>query len=97
MKHLQTGTGHFSPIGGYHAERDMVLILDVARFKYPPHWVPLSLLWEAMESIDESTGRHRGYTHRTLFQLSKINLFSIFYEAVTINEFTTHMMVAFLN
>ncbi|PKI71907.1 hypothetical protein CRG98_007675 [Punica granatum] len=26
----QTGTGHFSPIGGYHAGRDMVLILDVA-------------------------------------------------------------------
>ena len=24
--------------GGYHAERDMVLILDTARFKYPPHW-----------------------------------------------------------
>ncbi|KAH6773136.1 phytochelatin synthase 1 [Perilla frutescens var. hirtella] len=57
----QTGTGHFSPIGGYHAERDMVLILDVARFKYPPHWVPLSLLWEAMDSIVEATGRHRGF------------------------------------
>ncbi|KAE8688973.1 Glutathione gamma-glutamylcysteinyltransferase 1 [Hibiscus syriacus] len=41
----QTGTGHFSPLGGYHAGRDMALILDVARFKYPPHWVPLKLLW----------------------------------------------------
>ncbi|XP_051120789.1 glutathione gamma-glutamylcysteinyltransferase 2-like isoform X2 [Andrographis paniculata] len=57
----QTGTGHFSPIGGYHAERDMALILDVARFKYPPHWVPLSLLWEAMNTVDESTGQHRGF------------------------------------
>ncbi|KAI4301067.1 hypothetical protein L6164_034384 [Bauhinia variegata] len=57
----QTGTGHFSPIGGYHAERDMVLILDVARFKYPPHWVPLTLLWEAMGNIDEATGYPRGY------------------------------------
>ncbi|KAF7818451.1 glutathione gamma-glutamylcysteinyltransferase 3-like isoform X1 [Senna tora] len=57
----QTGTGHFSPIGGYHAERDMVLILDVARFKYPPHWVPLTLLWEAMNTIDQATGHHRGY------------------------------------
>ncbi|KAK7245345.1 hypothetical protein RIF29_40185 [Crotalaria pallida] len=57
----QTGTGHFSPLGGYHAERDMVLILDVARFKYPPHWVPLTLLWNAMNTIDKATGHHRGY------------------------------------
>jgi hypothetical protein len=27
----------------------MVLILDVARFKYPPHWVPLEVLYEAMQ------------------------------------------------
>ncbi|XP_022758472.1 glutathione gamma-glutamylcysteinyltransferase 3-like isoform X5 [Durio zibethinus] len=57
----QTGTGHFSPIGGYHAGKDMVLILDVARFKYPPHWVPLSLLWDAMNTIDKDTGHHRGF------------------------------------
>ncbi|GMH30899.1 hypothetical protein Nepgr_032742 [Nepenthes gracilis] len=57
----QTGTGHFSPIGGYHAGKDLVLILDVARFKYPPHWVPLTLLWEAMNTVDEATGRHRGF------------------------------------
>ncbi|XP_010542900.1 PREDICTED: glutathione gamma-glutamylcysteinyltransferase 1-like [Tarenaya hassleriana] len=57
----QTGTGHFSPIGGYNAERDMALILDVARFKYPPHWVPLKLLWEAMDSLDLSTGQRRGF------------------------------------
>ncbi|KAG6535931.1 glutathione gamma-glutamylcysteinyltransferase 1-like [Zingiber officinale] len=61
-KHFkQTGAGHFSPIGGYHAESDMALILDVARFKYPPHWVPLSLLWEAMETVDESIGHPRGF------------------------------------
>lgn len=57
---MQTGTGHFSPIGGYHAGKDMALILDVARFKYPPHWVPLTLLWEAMDTVDEATGQHRG-------------------------------------
>uniref|UniRef100_A0A7C8YW16 glutathione gamma-glutamylcysteinyltransferase n=2 Tax=Opuntia streptacantha TaxID=393608 RepID=A0A7C8YW16_OPUST len=57
----QTGSGHFSPIGGYHAGRDMALILDVARFKYPPHWVPLTLLWEAMDTIDEASGENRGY------------------------------------
>ncbi|KAL0552773.1 hypothetical protein IC582_011898 [Cucumis melo] len=57
----QSGTGHFSPIGGYHGGKDMVLILDVARFKYPPHWVPLSLLWDAMKTIDDATGLPRGY------------------------------------
>lgn len=48
----------------------MVLILDVARFKYPPHWVPLSLLWEAMDTVDEATGRHRGYAYRHWSALS---------------------------
>ncbi|CAH1431863.1 unnamed protein product [Lactuca virosa] len=57
----QTGSGHFSPIGGYHAGRDMALILDVARFKYPPHWVPLKLLWEAMDTLDDASGFRRGF------------------------------------
>lgn len=57
----QTGDGHYSPIGGYHRGRDSALILDVARFKYPPHWVPLELLWEAMQRHDASTGRPRGF------------------------------------
>eukprot|EP00195_Chlamydomonas_chlamydogama_P013755 CAMPEP_0202897002 /NCGR_PEP_ID=MMETSP1392-20130828/5876_1 /ASSEMBLY_ACC=CAM_ASM_000868 /TAXON_ID=225041 /ORGANISM="Chlamydomonas chlamydogama, Strain SAG 11-48b" /LENGTH=434 /DNA_ID=CAMNT_0049582539 /DNA_START=419 /DNA_END=1723 /DNA_ORIENTATION=- len=57
----QTGDGHFSPIGGYHKGRDLVLILDTARFKYPPHWVPLPLLFEAMAPADPSTGLPRGY------------------------------------
>ena len=39
----------------------MVLMLDVARFKYPPHWIPLKLLWEAMDTIDEATEHRRGY------------------------------------
>lgn len=43
----QTGTGHFSPIGGYHKRNDMVLLMEVARFKYPPHWIPLPMLFEA--------------------------------------------------
>lgn len=57
----QTGDGHFSPIGGYHSQRDHVLLLDVARFKYPPHWVPLPLLWQAFEPPDPATNRSRGY------------------------------------
>ncbi|CAM9786851.1 unnamed protein product [Pylaiella littoralis] len=57
----QTGTGHFSPIGGYHRSKDHVLIMDTARFKLPPHWVPLSVLWEAMKTVDPETGKARGY------------------------------------
>lgn len=57
----QTGEGHFSPIGGYHAARDLVLVLDVARFKYPPHWIPAERLWQAMHGIDATTGRSRGW------------------------------------
>ncbi|KAI3741978.1 hypothetical protein L1987_59657 [Smallanthus sonchifolius] len=57
----QACMGHFSPIGGYHAGRDMALILDVARFKYPPHWVPLKLLWEAMDTVDDASGFRRGF------------------------------------
>jgi glutathione gamma-glutamylcysteinyltransferase len=57
----QTGSGHFSPVGGHHAARDLVLILDVARFKYPPHWVSAERLWQAMQPVDPATGRARGW------------------------------------
>lgn len=57
----QSGSGHFSPIGGYERESDSVLILDVARFKYPPHWVPLSQLYAAFQDVDPETGKPRGY------------------------------------
>ncbi|RCN42353.1 hypothetical protein ANCCAN_11650, partial [Ancylostoma caninum] len=57
----QTGTGHFSPLAAYHSASDKVLIMDVARFKYPPHWVTLRQLQVAMCSLDKSTKRTRGY------------------------------------
>lgn len=57
----QTGSGHFSPIGGYHRARDLALILDVARFKYPPHWIAVERLWQATHPIDPATGRSRGW------------------------------------
>ena len=52
----QNGGGHFSPVGGYHPRRDLILVMDVARYKYPPHWVPLSTLWEAM-AASTATGK----------------------------------------
>ncbi|KAL8291718.1 hypothetical protein RQP46_001976 [Phenoliferia psychrophenolica] len=57
----QTGDGHFSPIGGFCEEEDMVLVLDVARFKYPSYWIPTALAWESMKPLDKATGQPRGY------------------------------------
>ncbi|TYZ62788.1 hypothetical protein PybrP1_003595 [[Pythium] brassicae (nom. inval.)] len=56
----QTGDGHFSPVGGYNEASDMLLLLDVARFKYPPHWVRLPLVFEALQCVDTSSGLPRG-------------------------------------
>ncbi|KAI8987098.1 Phytochelatin synthase-domain-containing protein [Pilobolus umbonatus] len=57
----QTGDGHFSPIGAYHPESEMVLILDTARYKYPSYWCPIEVLFESMKPVDKETGRPRGY------------------------------------
>ncbi|KAJ3122050.1 hypothetical protein HK098_003146 [Nowakowskiella sp. JEL0407] len=57
----QTGTGHFSPIGGYNETNNMVLILDVARFKYPSYWVSVDILWESLQPHDTKTNKPRGY------------------------------------
>jgi glutathione gamma-glutamylcysteinyltransferase len=66
----QTGSGHFSPIAAYDEETDSVLVLDTARFKYPPYWVPLKLAFQSMVPIDADTGKSRGY-----FLLSAQNQF----------------------
>jgi len=57
----QTGDGHFSPIAAYDPISDKVLILDVARFKYGPHWVSLPLLFDAMIPCDPATNQSRGF------------------------------------
>lgn len=57
----QTGAGHFSPIGGFDAATDQALVLDTARFKYPPHWMPVELLFAAMRERDADTGDTRGW------------------------------------
>ncbi|MEY4545729.1 MAG: hypothetical protein RL685_1924 [Pseudomonadota bacterium] len=57
----QTGSGHFSPLAAWHRSSDHVLVLDVARFKYPPHWVPVERLWQAMATRDDRNGQLRGW------------------------------------
>ncbi|EFO86171.1 CRE-PCS-1 protein [Caenorhabditis remanei] len=62
----QTGSGHFSPLAAYHADSDQVLIMDVARFKYPPHWVKLETLQKALCSVDTTTKKPRGFVELEL-------------------------------
>ena len=61
----QTGSGHYSPMGAYHQRSDHLLILDCARFKYRPHWVPVPLMYEAMRIIDPDTSLSRGFMRMT--------------------------------
>jgi hypothetical protein len=57
----QGSVGHISPLAAYDLETDRVLIMDTASYKYPPTWVPLPMLYEAMKTTDTATGRLRGY------------------------------------
>jgi hypothetical protein len=57
----QQSAGHISPIAAYHPGEDRFLILDVARYKYPPVWVKAEKLWKAMEAVDADSGKSRGY------------------------------------
>jgi hypothetical protein len=58
----QVRDGHISPLGAYDEKTDRFLILDVARFKYPPVWVEAKELFSAMSTIDHGNGnRSRGY------------------------------------
>lgn len=57
----QKGAGHISPVAAYHQKTDRFLILDVAPYKYPPVWVDAKDLWQAMMSIDSTSGKSRGY------------------------------------
>jgi hypothetical protein len=56
----QQGGGHFSPLAAYDPQHDLVLILDVARYRYPSVWVAAEDLWRAMRTTDPGSGRSRG-------------------------------------
>lgn len=56
----QEGGGHISPVAAYDEGSDRVLILDVARYKYPPVWVTIDDLHSAMSAIDPDSGSVRG-------------------------------------
>jgi Phytochelatin synthase len=54
--------GHISPLAAFDAESDRFLILDVARYKYPPVWVKTAELFAAMNTRDsDNENKTRGY------------------------------------
>lgn len=53
----QVGGGHFSPLGSYHPPTDSFLIMDVAKYKYPPVWVGAATLYAAL-STQESCAHY---------------------------------------
>lgn len=56
----EVGGGHWSPLAAYHEASDSVLLMDVARYKYPPVWVPLADLLRGAQDPDSVSGKARG-------------------------------------
>ena len=56
----QEGHGHFSPVVAYDNTSDSVLVLDVAKFKYPPFWVSVSDLLASIQTLDSDSNKSRG-------------------------------------
>lgn len=56
----QVGGGHWSVLAAYDAQTDRVLILDVAKYKYPPVWVGLGTLQKALATLDTTSHKARG-------------------------------------
>lgn len=46
------GHGHWSPIGAYNPNIDSFLVMDVAKYKYPPVFVPSIQLFNAVSTMD---------------------------------------------
>jgi Phytochelatin synthase len=54
--------GHISPLAAYDAKADRFLILDVARYKYPPVWVKTADMFAAMNTPDAANdNKSRGF------------------------------------
>lgn len=56
----QGSGGHWSPIAAYDSISDSFLVLDVARFKYPPQWIHAPDFFNAMQTTNKS-GKSRGF------------------------------------
>lgn len=69
----QVGGGHFSPLGAYHEKTDSFLIMDVAKYKYPPVWVGAATLYGAMATPDKCGSWDYPYGQERLVDLTSNN------------------------
>lgn len=57
----QGNMGHISPVAAYDEQSDRLLVLDTATYKWPPVWVEVGTLFDAMSTVDTTNGKTRGY------------------------------------
>lgn len=56
----QIGGGHWSVLAAYDTQSDRVLIMDVAKYKYPMSWVSIAVLRQALDTMDTTSNKARG-------------------------------------
>lgn len=56
----QQGMAHWSPLAAHDSVTDSFLIMDVARYKYPPVWANATELFNAMQTTNVK-GKSRGF------------------------------------
>jgi hypothetical protein len=52
--------GHFSPVGDYNEEKDMILILEVSSSR-PSYWISSRGMFDSMNTVDSICGKTRGW------------------------------------
>lgn len=58
----EKGCGHFSTLAAFNKKADRFLLLDVARYKYPPVWIKAAALYHSMHTDTHlKKGQSRGY------------------------------------
>lgn len=53
--------GHIAPVGAYDAKTKRVLVMDPDRQWYEPYWVSEETFLKGMNTVDQSSGKHRGF------------------------------------
>lgn len=56
----QDGSYHISPLGGYHEQSDMFLLMDVARYKYETAWISTEELFKSVQSSSNIVSGYEG-------------------------------------
>ena len=66
----QKGGGHIVPLAAVSLSNKVVLLMDVATYRYPSVWVSYQTLYSAMNTLDSTSRKSRGfvvvsrYTHQ---------------------------------